>query len=157
MLFQKQSLQQFFLTTLALCVVLLVSGRVGAEVTERDAMNYFFDSSFKNLKEEAELAKQEGKQGIFVMFSDEDCPWCLKMKTTILNQVSVQDYYRKHFRILHIDTKGDTMMADFSGKEISEKDFAFKVNRVRATPVFMIFDLYRQRSVAIYRYGTHHL
>lgn len=107
----------------------------------REAMEYFFHQSFNNLQEEAEIAKEEGKIGIFVMFNDPDCPWCKKMKATVLNQVPVQEYFRKHFRILHLDTRGDTLMTNFDGEEIAEKDFALKVHRVRATPVFMAFDL----------------
>lgn len=112
-----------------------------AQETERDAMTHFFHSSFNNLAEELRQAKSEGKQGVFVMFSDPDCPWCQKMKSSILNQAGIQDYFQKHFRVLHLDTRGDTMMTDFDGVEISEKDFAFKKHRVRATPVFIIFDL----------------
>jgi len=107
----------------------------------RDAMAYFFQQSFNNLPEEAQQAREEGKIGIFVMFNDPDCPWCKKMKATIMNQVPVQDFYQKHFRILHIDTRGDTMMTNFDGTEMAEKDFAFKIHRVRATPVMMFFDL----------------
>ena len=106
----------------------------------RDPMEYFFNQSFNNLEEELEIAVEENKSGIFIMFSDKDCPWCLKMKTTILNRVDVQDYYRQHFRLLTIDIRGDTLMTDFDGNEVYEKDFAFKQHRVRATPVFMFFD-----------------
>jgi len=104
-------------------------------------MEHFFHQSFNNLQEEAELAREEGKIGILVMFNDPDCPWCKKMKATVLNQVPVQEFYRKHFRILHLDTRGDTMMTNFQGEEIAEKDFALLTHRVRATPVFMFFDL----------------
>jgi len=107
----------------------------------RDPMQYFFNQSFNNLPEEVEAARAENKMGIVVMFTEPDCPWCQKMKANILNQLMVQDYYRNHFRMLHIDTKGDTTMINFDGNEISEKDFALKLHRVRATPVFMFFDL----------------
>jgi thioredoxin-related protein len=106
----------------------------------RDAMEYFFHQSFNNLDEELEIAVEENKSGVFIMFSDKDCPWCLKMKTRIMNRVDVQDYYRQHFRLLTVDIRGDTPMTDFDGNEVSEKDFAFKQHRVRATPVFMFFD-----------------
>lgn len=106
----------------------------------RDAMEYFFNQSFNNLQEELEIAGEEKKTAIFIMFSDKDCPWCLKMKTTIMNRVDVQNYYREHFRNLTIDIRGDTLMTDFDGNEVAEKDFAFKQHRVRATPVFMFFD-----------------
>lgn len=114
----------------------------GAEVApSRDPMTHFFDQSFGNLKEELAQVKAEGKTGMFVMFSDPECPWCDKMKATVLNRPAVQDYYRRHFRNLHLDTRGDTVMTDFTGREMSEKDFAFKENRVRATPVFVFFGL----------------
>lgn len=126
-------------------VLMLLSYSLAASATvaqpPREAMEYFFHQSFNNLQEEAEIAREEGKIGIMVMFNDPDCPWCKKMKATVLSQVPVQDYFRKHFRLLHLDTRGDTLMTDFEGNEIAEKDFALKVHRVRATPVFMFFDL----------------
>jgi len=131
------------MTTFSLILVslLFATTPINAEPLTQDAMTHFFNTSFNNLEEEVAQAKEEGKQGIFIMFSDPNCPWCMKMKSTIMNQVGVQDYYRKHFRLLHIDTLGDGIMSDFDGTEMSEKDFAFKRHRVRATPVFMIFDL----------------
>ena len=106
----------------------------------RDADSGFFQQGFGDLKEELEIAKEEGKRGVFVMFDDKDCPWCAKMKATILNQVEVQEYYRKFFRITRVDRNGDALITDFKGNEISEKDFADKA-RVRATPVMIFYDL----------------
>lgn len=120
-----------------------------AENAPRDPMEYFFHQSFNNLDEELEIALEENKSGIFIMFSDKDCPWCLKMKTTIMNRVDVQDYYRQHFRLLTIDIRGDTQMTDFEGNEIDEKDFAFKQHRVRATPVFMFFDTTGKKTMRL--------
>ena len=74
------------------------------------------------------------------MFDVEDCPWCEKLKATVLNQVEVQDYYREHFRIMRIDKNGDAQIIDFTGNEVIEKEFADK-NRVRATPVIIFYDL----------------
>ncbi len=70
------------------------------------------------------------------MFAAEDCPPCIRMKKTILNQASVQDYYRRYFRVLHIDYNGDTEMADLEGRPMRSKDYAQKVARVRGTPTF---------------------
>ena len=112
-----------------------------SETQPRDALEYFFHQSFMNFEEEVEIAEEEGKIGLFVMFNDPDCPWCRKMKATVLNQVHIQDYYRKHFRLIHLDTTGDTAMVNFDGTELTEKDYAFKKHRVRATPVFIFFDL----------------
>lgn len=106
----------------------------------RDATSHFFDQNFGNLQEEAQTAKAENKLGVFIMFEQADCPWCAKMMSTVLNQVSVQDYYRKYFRIVQVDIKGDNPLTDFAGKEMTEKEFAF-AQRVRATPVFAFFGI----------------
>jgi thioredoxin-related protein len=128
----------------ALVLATLLAGNVSplsANETTRDPMQHFFHQGFNNLPDEVVAAKSGGQQAILIMFEAEDCPWCAKMKATVLNQVTVQDYYRKHFRILMMDVNGDVPMTDFSGKEMPQKDFAFKHNRVRATPVFAFFEL----------------
>lgn len=107
----------------------------------RDPSEYFFNQSFGDLRDELATAKKEGKRGILMMFENTDCPWCHKMKTTILNRSEVQDYFRSNFRILTIDTEGGNPITNFDGKQMPEKDYALKVNRVRATPVFIFFDL----------------
>ena len=106
----------------------------------RDAQQYFFDQKLGDFKSELATAKKEGKKGILFMFELDDCPFCHRMKQTVLNQSEVQDYYHQHFLIFSIDAKGDVPMVDFKGKETTEKNFAIE-NRVRATPVFIYFDL----------------
>ena len=106
----------------------------------RDAEKYFFDSKLGNFQEEMNEAKKQGKQGILLFFEMDDCPWCARMKSTIMNQSEVQDFYHQHFLIFPIDTAGDTAMIDFKGRETLEKTYALE-NRVRATPTILFFDL----------------
>lgn len=119
-------------------LMLLIPLATLAEV--RDPEKHFFDPKLGDFKEELTVAKQQGKQGIMLFFEMDDCPFCARMKSTILNQADVQDFYRKHFLIFPVDTQGDVMMTDFKGNETAEKTFALQ-NRVRATPVIMFFDL----------------
>ena len=107
----------------------------------RDPQSYFFNESFGNFEEELENARDEGKKGILIMFQQEDCPYCHRMRATVLNRPSVQDYFRQHFLIFHVDIEGGLEITDLSGQQTIEKDFAFKQHRVRATPVFAFFDL----------------
>ncbi|MDP1704751.1 MAG: thioredoxin fold domain-containing protein, partial [Sulfurimicrobium sp.] len=65
----------------------------------RDVEKHFFNQHLGDFKAELDTAKTEGKQGILLMFEMEDCPFCHRMKQTILNQPEVQDYYRQHFLI----------------------------------------------------------
>lgn len=125
-------------TELLLCMPLFAPQLAAAEI--RDAEKHFFDPKLGNFQEELVEAKQLGKQGIMLFFEMDDCPWCTRMKSTIMNQSEVQDYYRSHFLIYAIDTNGDTSMTDFSGRETVEKKYALE-NRVRATPTILFFDL----------------
>ena len=134
--------RQYISFFLILCgFVLTTAAMASPDVQSHDSADYFFHQSFNNLDEEIDIAQEEGKKGLFIMFNDKDCPWCAKMKNTIMNQKSVQEYYRQHFRVLTIDARGNNLITNFDGKEIAEKDFAFKGHRVRATPVFIFFDL----------------
>ena len=63
------------------------------------------------------------------------------MKRDVLNRPRVQDYYRQHFRSIPVDIEGDIEIVDSQGQSLAEKDFAFQINRVRATPVFLFYDL----------------
>jgi thioredoxin-related protein len=102
----------------------------------RDPVNHFFQPKFGDLQE----ARKQGKKGIFLFFEMDECPFCDRMKSTILNQAEVQDAYRAQFLIYPIDVNGDTEITDFQGKDTTEKDFAF-AHRVRATPTMLFFDL----------------
>ena len=106
----------------------------------RETEKHFFDPKLGNFQEELTEARKQGKQGIMLFFEMDDCPWCARMKSTIMNQSEVQDFYRKHFLIFPIDTNGDTSMTDFKGNETIEKTYALQ-NRVRATPTILFFDL----------------
>jgi len=101
----------------------------------------FFDESFLDLQEELDLAKEEGKIGILIMFEIDDCPFCYRMKHTVLNRSDVQDYFHSYFRILSINAEARLEMTDFSGEMLTLKEFSLKRNRVRATPVFQFYDL----------------
>ena len=107
----------------------------------RPADSHFFHESFGDLTEELDIARQESKFGVMVMFEANDCPWCARMMDNIMNRARVQDYYRAHFQIILINVDGDTLITDFKGEQVQEKDFALKHNRIRATPTFLFFDL----------------
>lgn len=106
----------------------------------RDAQENFFDVKMGDFKSELATARKEGKSGILIMFELADCPFCYRMKHTILNQSEVQDYYHQHFLIFPVDIRGDLAMVDFKGKETTEKAFSVE-HRVYGTPVFDFFDL----------------
>ncbi len=128
-----------------LIVLLTACLPVSAEV--RDPGKFFFNQTLGDFSEELEVAAEENKKGILIMFEMDECPFCHRMKTTILNQPDVQDFFRQNFLIFSVDIEGDIDVVDFKGEDTIEKDFAFRQNRVRATPVFAFFDLEGKRIV----------
>lgn len=118
----------------------LVAG-LGMPTAASSQAEGFFDQSLGDFTEELDIARDEGKRGILLMFEMDECPFCHRMKQTVLNQPEVQAYFREHFLIFSVDIEGDVLMTDFSGQETSMKDFALKQYRVRATPVFAFIDL----------------
>ena len=125
----------------AIALVALLWTLGAAQAATRNPEQHFFDQTLGDFHEELQSARSQGKQGILIMFEQEECPFCHRMKTTVLNRTDVQDYFKAHFLIFPLDIEGDVEVADFQGNPTSQKDFAFKQYRVRATPVFAFFDL----------------
>lgn len=124
---------------ISLLVLLLGMSQVNAS-SPRDPYKYFFEQSLGDLTEELEIARDDEKKGVFVFFEMDECPFCHRMKQTVLNRPEVQDYFRKNFHSINIDVEGDVEIVDFDGNETTQKGFASKI-RVRATPVMAFYDL----------------
>lgn len=107
----------------------------------RDPGSFFFEDTFGDFKEELQTARDEGKKAVLIFFEMDECPFCHRMKTQVLNQEPVQSYYREHFKIFAVDIEGDLEITDFQGKHTTQKEFSHKQYKVRATPVFAFFDL----------------
>ena len=121
--------------------VLSLHALAAVAAAPRDPEQHFFDQTLGDFKEELANAREQGKQGVFIFFEMDECPFCHRMKETVLNQPEVQDYFKQHFLIFRVDIEGDVSITDFSGNSVTEKDFAFREHRVRATPVLQFFDL----------------
>ncbi len=125
-------------------LLFFISSATNAAKTQ-DPEEYFFDATFGDFAEELNNAKEQGKKGILIFFEMDDCPFCQWMKTNVLNQKEVHNYFKSHFLNFSLDIEGDVEITDFKGKTMLQKDFAFKENRVRATPVIAFFDLQGNR------------
>lgn len=125
----------FTITMFFLCALVSLQAS-----TPRDPYQFFFEQSLGDLTEELEIAREEGKKGVFVFFEMDECPFCHRMKKTVLNQPEIQDFFKQNFHSISIDIEGDVEIVDFKGEDTSQKKFASK-NRVRATPVMAFYDL----------------
>ncbi|MGD8559497.1 MAG: thioredoxin fold domain-containing protein, partial [Gammaproteobacteria bacterium] len=132
--------QRLSILVIATIIISALSSDAFAAVG-RDPYTYFFHDTFGDFSEELARAKDEGKEGILVFFELDECPFCHRMKQTVLNQPEVQEYFRKHFLNFAVDIEGDVEITDFRGNARTQKEWSTKVNRVRATPVFAIYNL----------------
>lgn len=132
------------IVVITLFVSVLFQSVVIAE-TEKDPYKHFFNETWGDFKEELENARQQQKKGILIFFEMDECPFCHYMKMNVLNQPEVQAFYRDNFLNFSVDIEGDIEITNMQGKVTKQKDFAFRENRVRATPVFAFFDLEGER------------
>lgn len=124
----------------SLLLMLAAFGPANA-ATGPDPYTHFFNETFGDFSEELATAREQGKKGIFVFFEMDECPFCHYMKQNVLNQPEVQAWFRERFLSFPVDIEGDIEITDFEGRTMPQKDFAFKINRVRATPVLAFYDL----------------
>lgn len=96
----------------------------------------FFDTSLGDFAAELKTVREQRKAGVMLMFEAEGCPYCRRMREQVLSQPAVQQYFRGHFNIFSVDIVGSVSIADFAGKEVTEKAFA-RAQRVRGTPTFL--------------------
>jgi thioredoxin-related protein len=136
-------LHKIYTLPFLLISLLLLTNHSSAEV--RDPGTYFFNETFGDFSEELANARDDGKKAVLIMFVMDDCPYCHRMRTTVLNQAKVQDFYRDNFLIFEVDVEGDIEITNFKGEVKKQKEFAEIENRVRATPVFAFFSLDGER------------
>lgn len=119
---------------------LLLLSTVALMPLNASAEDVFFDESFGNYQEELEVAIADGKLGVFVFYHMEECPFCHRMRTTIMTEPDVVKLYKDNFLNIMHDIEGSNDVVDFDGTEGTAQFIAEKKHRVRATPVMMIFD-----------------
>jgi len=119
-----------------------------ARAAETREASHFFHLSTGDLKAEAADARAEGKKGLLLFFEQEGCPGCLHMKRHVLNQASVQDYFRANFALIAVDILGAVPLRDFANRDYTEKSFA-QALKVRGTPAFIFYDLAGSELVRI--------
>lgn len=84
-------------------------------------------------------AEQGDKEGVFVFFEMEDCPFCAQMERDIFTDFEVQQLMQIHFELMKVDIESTEPMLSADGRQISQKAFA-ESQRVRATPVMIFYN-----------------
>jgi thioredoxin-related protein len=91
---------------------------------ERDPDQYFFATTFGDLRQDLDDARKEGKRGLLVVFEARDCPYCLRMHQTVLNRVDIQAEYRRHFTALRLAIDSSNAIVAPDGSATTESAYA---------------------------------
>lgn len=100
----------------------------------------FFTGSSDNLQQEIKLAAEQNKKGLLIFYSTPICPFCKRMKETVLNQPEVQHFFKENFRTIELNILDKQSISNFSGNQTTLNEFA-KSNHIRVTPTLTFYDL----------------
>ncbi len=98
----------------------------------------WFKDSFLDLSEELQEAS-DNKRQVILYFHQDGCPYCKKLLDDNFTDKKIVDKMSQHFNLIEINMWGDKTVTLFSGKEISEKEFARQMN-IMFTPTLVILD-----------------
>ncbi|MBU0656112.1 MAG: thioredoxin fold domain-containing protein [Gammaproteobacteria bacterium] len=98
----------------------------------------WFKESFLDIREDIKEATAANKRVILYFYQD-GCPYCAKLLKENFGKQEITDKTRKHFDVVSINMWGDRSVADFDGKDTTEKAFAADL-KVQYTPTMLFLD-----------------
>jgi thioredoxin-related protein len=93
--------------------------------------------SFFDLREDLELAKEEGKRFALII-EQRGCAYCRRMHNDIFPTPEIDAMLHDDYYIVQMNMFGDLEVTDFDGEVLTEKEIMFKW-RVNFTPTIMFF------------------
>jgi thioredoxin-related protein len=112
----------------------------------------WFKSSFLDIREDIEEAKESGKRIVLYMYQD-GCPYCKKLLQDNYGNREIAEYSQKHFDTIAINMWGDREVTDVEGNDVTEKQFAEDL-KVMFTPTMLMLD--EQGKVVLRINGYYH-
>lgn len=100
----------------------------------------FFTLSDGDMQAELHDARAAGKIGVILIYQQDPCPYCERMKENILARPDVQKWYGPRFASYSIDVRGSTAMTDFTGRKTTAGGYAREV-LLRGAPAMDFYDL----------------
>ena len=104
-------------TLIAAGLVVLVAGAaVAGGLHKKD----WFAVTFKDIREDLAMAREEGKR-LALIIEQENCIYCAKLHREVLSDPEVADYIRDHFMVVQYDMWGAEEVTDLDGETMTEK------------------------------------
>jgi thioredoxin-related protein len=99
----------------------------------------WFKESFLDLPDDAAMAAEAGKQGLFLFFSTEGCSYCHLFIEKSLGDPDIAERLQSNFDALGLEIFSDAELTDFDGETTRVKQFALDEG-VQFAPTFMFYD-----------------
>ncbi len=96
----------------------------------------WFKQSLLDLQGDLEDAKDFGKRGIIIMFSQNNCYHCEAFIETTLQDKTVKNRIRQNYDVIGLDIFNNNELTHIDGTETTVKDFA-ENSRARLTPTLL--------------------
>jgi len=130
-------------------VLLLVAGAALPEETASSTFDdgavyqiaypVWFKQSFLSLPDDAEMAAEAGKQGLFLFFTTQGCSYCHLFIEKVLGDPELSARLRGHFDSIGLEIFSDAELTDFAGEETRVKTFALDQG-VEFAPTLLFVD-----------------
>ena len=98
----------------------------------------WFKESFLDLSEDWSEARQAGKKGIIIFFSQENCSHCQAFLQTTLSDPLTRPRVQKSYDVIGLDIFSDNELKRVNGTETSIKNFA-ETAKARFTPTLLFY------------------
>lgn len=133
-----------------LSVCMAIVAAMWLVVTPVFAADFVVEPLDYDFPDEVAVAADEDKN-IVIMFHQNGCPYCDKMRQRVFPHPKVNAFYTKNFYLIEVNNKGDLDVVTPAGEAMVEKAFAQQM-RVRATPVFVFLDKQGKQALKLVGY-----
>lgn len=100
----------------------------------------WFKSSFLDLREDIQEAKQQNKLGIIVYFGQQHCPYCeYLLKVNWEEKQDIVEYTKRYFDVIAIDIWGQLSVVMPDGTETTERQYS-EIEDTRFTPTLLFYN-----------------
>jgi thioredoxin-related protein len=99
----------------------------------------WFAETFLELPDDAAVAADEGKQGLFLFFSTEGCSYCHRFIAESLGDPSIAQRLQANFVSIGLEIFSDAELVDFDGDAMRVKELA-QQQGVQFAPSLLFFD-----------------
>lgn len=120
-------------------VALAVKKDFDVDKLRQDLPAWFMSTDLLDLSEAVADARDNGKQGVFVVVGTEGCSYCYKFYTSSLHDPEIGGLLQKDFDAVGFEMFDDKEIVDPKGEQISIKKFV-KREGTNFTPTIMFYD-----------------